>query len=229
MKKQGKKAHQEITKGIQERSTSAYVCLERRGIHEIWSIDPIIFLTSRTGVNLDRKLLFLGGKIWLCFLYILYIDDRLYLPQGNMHQQPPQLSMEVIYRTFCDPTLTSFLQSKEHMQLKGKGAVVSTTELPHWAMQGKTEESLPQAVFCILLPSLDSPRWACEPGWLAVSLYNVWKRYQNSQLGSNKAKLTVAISNKYMCNGFPATGLHMLAYLLKVSIYGESSQRLSQA
>lgn len=130
-KKQGKKAHQEITKGIQERSISAYVCLERRGIHEIWSIDPIIFLTSRTGVNLDRKLLFLGGKIWLCFLYILYIDDRLYLPQGNMHQQPPQLSMEVIYRTFCDPTLTSFLQSKEHIQLKGKGAVVSTTELPH--------------------------------------------------------------------------------------------------
>lgn len=160
---------------------------------------------------------------------LLCIDDRLYLPQGNMHQQPPQLSMEVIYRTFCDPTLTSFLQSKQHIQLKGKGAVVSTTELPHWAMQGKTEESLPQAVFCILLPSLDSPRWACEPGWLAVSLYNVWKWYQNSLLGSNKAKLTVAIRNKYMCNGFPATGLHMLAYLLKVSIYGESSQRLSQA
>lgn len=78
----GGKACQEITKGIQEMSTSAYVCceqtahLEKRGIHEIWSIDPIIFLTSKTEFNLDRKLPLLGGKIWLCFLCILHIDDR---------------------------------------------------------------------------------------------------------------------------------------------------------
>lgn len=71
----------------------------------------------------------------------LYIDYR-HLPQCNMHWWPPQLSMEVIYRNFCDPTLTSFLQSKEYMQLKVKRAVVPTTKLPHWAVQGKTEENL---------------------------------------------------------------------------------------
>lgn len=68
-----------------------------------------------------------------------------------------------------------------------------------------------------------------EPANLAVPLDNVWKLYQNSLLGSNKDKLTVAIRNKYLCSGFPATGLHMLAYPLKASIYGESNKRLSQA
>lgn len=85
------KACQEITKGVQDKSMSAYICweqtehLEQRGIHEIWSIDPIIFLTSKTGFSLDRKLPLLGGKIWLCSLCILHIDYRQYLPRCNMH------------------------------------------------------------------------------------------------------------------------------------------------
>lgn len=163
------KACQEITKGIQERSVSAYICceqtahLEKWGTPEIWSIDPVIFLTSKTGFNLDRKLPLLGGKIQLCSLCTLYIDYRQYLPQCNVHWWPPQLSMEVIYRNFCDPTLTN-LQSKEHMQLKVKRAVVPTTKLPRWAVQGKTEQSLPRAVFCNCPASLDSPD---EPANLA--------------------------------------------------------------
>lgn len=98
----GSKACQEITKGIQERSTSADVCcrknvhVEKRGIHSICSIGPIIFLTSKTGLNLDKKLPLPGGKIWFCSLCTLYIDYRQYLPQCYMHWWPPQLSMEVI-------------------------------------------------------------------------------------------------------------------------------------
>lgn len=132
------------------------------------NIDPIIFLTSKPEFNLDRKLPFLGGKILLCSLCTLYIDYRQYLPQCNTHLWPPQLSMEVIYRNFCEPPLTSFLQSKEHMQLKVKRVMVPITKLPHWAMQGKTAESLPWAVFCSSLASLHSPRPACCT-WLAGS------------------------------------------------------------
>lgn len=142
---------------------------------------------------------------------------------------PPQLSVEVIYRNFCDPTLTSFLQSKEHMHLKVKRVVAPITKQPHWAMQGKTEESLPKAVFCNALHPWTAPDKPAIPGWLEVPLYNVWKLYQNSLLGGNKDKLTVATSSKCMCSDFPSRGLHMLDHPLKGSIYGDSNKRLSQA
>lgn len=56
------KTCKEIAKRIQERSLSAYIyCeqtvqLEQRGMHRIWGIDPIAFLTPKTGASLDRRL-----------------------------------------------------------------------------------------------------------------------------------------------------------------------------
>lgn len=90
----------------------------------------------------------------------LYIVHRLQTvsSQGNTHWQPPQHPCEGNLQDMVWDSTLANLQSKEYRQPRGTGTVVSTTACHHGIHGG--DRGLPQARFCICLPSLDSLRWA---------------------------------------------------------------------